>query len=255
MSDLREQFLERLTRELFHKKGEGLVLKGGAALRALFGEQRLTKDIDLDFTNPRRTADSLHKTVGGAIQAAARGLPVQNLQVSEPGKAEASPRWKINFNDETGQPCHVEVEVSRDAHRAVPGHIKQVRYEPLSAKGIARFWVDTYDETALIATKISALLGREVPRDVYDLDLLMSASKAPSSELITWAVEHADIGNADPVKVLWSHLDGLTWQRFQTELQDALPAAVSHRIDDTEWTAMKLRVGEYVQKLLQTALS
>jgi predicted nucleotidyltransferase component of viral defense system len=251
MSDIREQFLERVTRELFHRKGEGFVLKGGAALRTLFGEQRLTKDIDLDFTNPRRTADSLHKTVNSAIQAAARGLPLQNLRVSEPGKAEASPRWKINFTDDAGQPCHVEVEVSRDARRAVPGRVKQVAYVPLAAKGIARFWVDIYDEPALIATKIAALLGREVPRDVYDLDLLMNASPEPSAELMDWAVQHADINGADPAATLWSHLDGLTWQRFRTELQDALPDAVSPRVDETEWTAMKLRVGDYVQRLLQ----
>lgn len=251
MSDFREQFLERVTRELFHRKGEGFVLKGGAALRTLFGEQRLTKDIDLDFTNPKRSADSLHKTIQRAIQAAARGLPLQNLRVSDPGKTETSPRWKINFQDDAGQLCHVEIEVSRDARRAVPGRVKQVAYVPLAAKGIARFWVDIYDEPALIATKIAALLGREVPRDVYDLDLLMNASPAPPAQLIDWAVEHASLSGADPVATLWSHLDGLTWQRFCAELQASLPATVSRRVDEAEWTAMKLRVGDYVQRLLQ----
>ena len=94
MNNLREQFLERLTRALFHKKGEGFVLKGGGALRALFGAERLTQDIDLDFTNPRRSADSLHHTVRHAIDSAARGLPLRGLAVSEPGKAESSPKWK-----------------------------------------------------------------------------------------------------------------------------------------------------------------
>ena len=250
MNDIREQFLERLTREFFHKKGEGFVLKGGAALRTLFGEQRLTKAIDLDFTNPKRTADSLHKTVHSAIQAAARGLPLRDMQISAPGKADSSPRWKINFADDAGQPCHVEVEVSRDARRAVPGRVKQVLYTPAAAKGIAKFWVDIYDEPALIATKISALLGREVPRDVYDLDLLIG-SATPASELVAWAVEHADLGSADPVATLWAHLDGLTWSRFESELHDTPPSFVAERVDETEWLAMKLRVGEYVQQLLK----
>ena len=63
MSTVREQFMERVIREIFLRTGSGFVLKGGAALRALYGENRLTKDIDLDFTNPKRTAESLHNTI------------------------------------------------------------------------------------------------------------------------------------------------------------------------------------------------
>ena len=59
MSTVREQFMERVIREIFLRKGSGFVLKGGAALRALYGENRLTKDVDLDFTNPKRTADNV----------------------------------------------------------------------------------------------------------------------------------------------------------------------------------------------------
>ncbi|MBU6469645.1 MAG: nucleotidyl transferase AbiEii/AbiGii toxin family protein [Gammaproteobacteria bacterium] len=68
MDNLREQFLERLTREIFHKQGGGFVLKGGGALRALFGEQRLTKDISLDFVHPKRSAESLHHSIAHAIR-------------------------------------------------------------------------------------------------------------------------------------------------------------------------------------------
>lgn len=89
MDNLREQFLERLTREIFHKQGGGFVLKGGGALRALFGEQRLTKDIHLDFVHPKRSAESLHHSIAHAIRGAARGLPLRNLTVSEPGPRSA----------------------------------------------------------------------------------------------------------------------------------------------------------------------
>lgn len=51
MASLREQFIERLVREFFLKRGSGFVLKGGGAIQALYGAQRLTKDVDLDFTN------------------------------------------------------------------------------------------------------------------------------------------------------------------------------------------------------------
>ncbi len=250
MNNLREQFLERLTRALFHKKGEGFVLKGGGALRALFGAERLTQDIDLDFTNPRRSADSLHHTVRHAIDSAARGLPLRGLAVSEPGKAESSPKWKINFTDAAGHRYHVELEVSRDAHRVPPGSVVQQPFVPQAAVGIPRFWVDIYDLPTLIATKISALLGRETARDVYDLDLLMATRKTPSVEQVRWAIERAHLQAQDALAVLRAHLEGLDWRRYQTELRDSLPEETAARIDEQEWNALRRRVGEYVSGLL-----
>lgn len=250
MDDLREQFLERLTAALFRRRGEGFVLKGGGAMRARFGRERLTKDLDLDFTNPKRSADSLHKTVRHAIDHAGRGLPIADLRVHEPGKAEASPRWKVNFRDDAGHPVHVEIEVSRDASRAAPGRVVQHRFQPLARRGGTRFWVDVYDDATLATTKLAALLGRAAPRDVYDLDLLMDAGEAPSAEQVAWAVRRAGIDDGPPVDVLWAQLDGLGWTRYRDELRDALPAEVAERIDADEWEAMKLRVGEYAQALL-----
>lgn len=220
-------------------------------MRALFGSPRFTKDVDLDFVNARRTAESLHRTIRRAIDSAARGLPaVRALNVAEPGKAERSPRWKINLMDAHGQRHHVEVEVSRDPRRAPPGtDVVQQVFIPEAAKGMARFWVDIYAGPTLIATKLAAMLGREVPRDVYDLDLLKASAEPPDAGLVAWAVERSGAGGA-PADTVRAHLDALTWQRFQTELQDALPAAIADRIDEAEWVAMKLRVGEYAELLL-----
>lgn len=253
MATLREQFIERLIRAIFLKKGSGFVLKGGGALQALFGAQRLTKDVDLDFTNPKRTADSLHNSVKRAIAGAARGLPLRDLEVSAPRKGERSPRWKINFRDTSGRSFHVEVEVSRDPGRAVPGAVVQKPFFPETAKGIARFWVDVYDEPALITTKFAALLGREVPRDVYDLDLLIAASPRPTVEQVRWALRRARLDVDAASRTLSDRLDALTWNRFQTELLDALPVNTAARIDAAEWQAMKDRVGAYAAELLSSA--
>ena len=253
MNNLREQFLERLTRALFQKKGEGFVLKGGGAMRALFGTERLTKDIDLDFTHPKRSADSLHHTVRRAIDSAARGLPLRDLTVSEPGKVEVSPKWKINFADASGQRYHVEVEVSRDARRVPPGTVVQHPFVPHAAVGIPRFWVDIYDTPTLIATKLAALLGREAARDVYDLDLLMGASASPTAEQLRWAVKRAQLQSHDAIAVLHAHLEALNWQRYLTELRDALPEETAARIDEREWDALRKRVESYLTKLLQAA--
>lgn len=252
MDNLREQFLERLTRALFQKKGDGLVLKGGGAMRALFGSGRLTKDIDLDFSNPKRSANSLHHILSRAIESAARGLPLHDFAVSEPGKTEASPKWKINFADASGRRFHVEVEVSRDARRVPPGRVVQQPFVPHAAVGIPRFWVDIYDTPTLIATKLAALLGRETARDVYDLDLLMGAAAAPSPEQVRWAVKRARLQTTqNALSVLRAHLDGLNWQRYLTELRDSLPEETATRIDEGEWNALRKRVGDYVAGLLR----
>ncbi len=250
MANLQQQFIERLTREIFRKKNDGFVLKGGGAMRALYGAHRLTKDIDLDFTNPKRTAESLHATIQRAIDHAARGLQLADIKISHPGRAEKTPRWKVNLQDRDGAIAHVEIEVSREQRRAPPGTVVQRPYVPQASRTIGRFWVDTYDEQTLIATKLAALLGREVPRDVYDLDLLKDAAEPPNAELVDWAIGRANLHGADPVTVLRAHLDVLTWARFRDELLDALPGEARDRMSEAEWQSMKSRVGAYAQKLL-----
>lgn len=251
MADPREQFLERFTRALFHTPHSGFVLKGGGALRTLFGPERLTKDVDLDFTGVKRSANSLHANVRHAIEAAARGLALRDLTVSVPGKDEMSPRFKVNFVTADGASHHVEIEVSRDPGRVPPGSVIQKPYTPHAAAGIARFWVDIYDEPTLAATKLAALLGRETPRDVYDLDLLRNVAGSVPPKLVAWAAERAHLAGQNPVTVLWAHLDALSYARYEAELAPALSLEVSRRIDETEWTAMKLRVGEYAEVLLR----
>ncbi|MGA9855687.1 MAG: nucleotidyl transferase AbiEii/AbiGii toxin family protein [Gammaproteobacteria bacterium] len=250
MANAREQFLERFARALFHTPHSGFVLKGGTALRALFGPERMTNDIDLDFTGAKRSADSLFTSVHRAIEAAARGLGLRDLTVSEPGKAEMSPRFKVNFTTADGRSQHVEIEVSRDPKRAPPGKVVQKAFVPEAAPGIARFWVDMYDESTLAATKLSALLGRETPRDVYDLDLLKDKSGTMDRNLVEWAVGRAQIKGDDPVRVLWAHLDALSFGRCESELLPSLTPDMAGRLDETEWTSMKLRVGEYAERVL-----
>jgi predicted nucleotidyltransferase component of viral defense system len=254
MATLREQFIERLIREIFLKQGSGYVLKGGGAMLALFGEQRLTKDVDLDFTEPKRSADSLQKTMRRAIDVAARGLPVTNLRVAVPGKSELTPRWKVNFEDRQGTPFHVEIEVSRDARRAAPGAVVQLRYVPPASGGMAPFWVDIYDRPTLVTSKLAALLGRGAARDVYDLDLLLPEA-TPTTAQVRWAIERANLRGQDPLEVLADRMDALSWERYLTDLRDALPEHLAERIDKAEWTAMKARVRTNAESLLANAVA
>lgn len=252
MADSKGEFFARFLKELFQRRGEGFVLKGGAAMRALFGENRLTKDIDLDFTHPRRSAESLHNTIGRALKAAGRTPGLSDFRVSYPSKVEHTPRWKVNFEDADGRRQHVEVEVSLDAVRAVPGVPVQVRYATGALRHIAPFWVDVYDRPALIASKLAALLGRAVPapRDVYDLDLLCAAEESVDNDLVEWALERAGVERVDAVALLRDRLDALGWDQYVSQLADALPESESVRIDRNEWSAMKTRVAERLEAFL-----
>ena len=253
MADIKQQFFERFLRELFQRRGEGFVLKGGAAMQALFEPHRLTKDIDLDFANPKRSADSLHNSIARALQVAARVTRVNDYSVKTPGRAEQSPRWKINFTDRLGQRHHLEVEVSRAQERATPSAPIQVRYAPRAAVGMAPFWVDLYDKPALIASKLTALLGRKVPapRDIYDLEKLCADAGPVDDELIQWALHRAGVGDVDPLVLLRDRLNELGWAAFQSQLLDALPSDEAERMNEAEWQAMKDRVSAYLEGLLQ----
>jgi predicted nucleotidyltransferase component of viral defense system len=243
--------MERLIREIFLRKGSGFVLKGGSALRALYGEHRLTKDIDLDFTNPKRTAQSLQNTISKSIERAALGLRLTDLSVSRPGISEQSPKWKVNFKDEHGDSYHVEIEVSRDKKREVPGNVIQAQYVASAAPGIAKFWVDVYDGPALVASKLAAVLGRGLPRDVYDLHTLKDIVDPPDQHQIRWAIQRAGLGDEKPVNVLHDRLAAVSWERFQSELQGSLSVENAERIDESEWSAIVETVADYASDLLQ----
>ncbi len=253
MTDIKQKFFERFLRELFHRRGEGFVLKGGAAMQARFDPHRMTKDVDLDFTNPKRTADSLHNSIERAIASAARSTAVHDLQLTRPGKGELTPRWKINFTDDSGERHHLEVEVSRAAARAAPTIPVQLRYTPRAAIGTSPFWVDTYDTPALIATKLAALLGRAVPapRDVFDLDKLCASAAPLDAELVDWALARANVDAEGALTLAHDRLGAMGWAQFQSELLDALPVGEAERMNADEWSAMKHRVADYLAQVLR----
>lgn len=127
-----------------------LCAQGGMAMMALFGPARLTRDVDLDFPELRkRTADSLHNQVMRALKAALRGSGVQDARISEPGKAEVSPKWKVSGRTAHGEPFHMKVEVSR--RPPPPGKVRQATVSGVSAFGLGAYYVDLYDEVQSIA--------------------------------------------------------------------------------------------------------
>jgi hypothetical protein len=222
------------------------VLKGGMAMRALFGPTRLTRDVDLDFPELRsRTADSLHNQVMRALKAALRGGGVQDAKISEPGKAEVLPKWKVSGRTAHGQPFHMKVEVSRRPPR--PGEVRQATVSGVSAFGLGTYYVDLYDEKTLVAMKLAALLGRTAARDVTDLNLLLP-NHQPSGALIEWALAHAQVEPSDASRLVGEKLEAMGYDFFKTEMP--ADSELLGRIAEAEWQATRARVRSKLGDLL-----
>lgn len=245
MSDLLQRVQARFLRELFRAGKSGFVLKGGMAVSTLFATSRLTRDVDLDFPAAKRTADSLHNQITRALQQALRGSGVVDVQISTPGKAELSPKWKVRGSGTSGEPFVMKVEVSR--RPPPPGHVRQAVISGAAAYGLGPFYVDLYDERTLVAMKLAALLDRTATRDVYDLDLLLP-SHIPGPTLIDWALEYAQVQPAEASQRVQQKLASLDWNLFRTQM--LIDPALLEHYDEARWLDTKNRVQRALIEML-----
>jgi len=250
-SDLLQRVEARFLRELFRASKGGFVLKGGMALAALFGNSRLTRDIDLDFPPlSERTAESLHNQIRRALDLALRGSGVVDCKIHVPGKGEISPKWKVSGRSSEGAPFNLKVEVSR--RPPPPGRVRQVALPGVAAFGFATFYVDLYEEPVLAAMKLAALLSpdRCAPRDVYDLDLLLPAH-LPGFALLNWALKVARIAPPEASQALQNKLEAMPWSLFETQILPSIDPLIAARYNAESWAAMKTRVAGPLSELLE----
>lgn len=248
MSELLQRVQARFLRELFRAAKGGFVLKGGMAVSTLYTQSRLTRDVDLDFPGPaHRTAESLHNQVARALQQALRGTGIADVQISAPGKAELSPKWKVRGRGPTGEPFALKVEVSR--REPPPGRVRQAVVSGAAAYGLGTFYVDLYDESTLSAMKLAALLSRTATRDVYDLDLLLPAHP-PGPSLIHWALDHAGVTPMEASQRVQQKLELMDWDLFRTQM--LIDPALFARFDEASWKEMKSRVQHALTELLDS---
>ena len=238
MPDLLQRVQARFLCELFRATKGGFVLKGGVAVATLYAQSRLTRDVDLDFPPPSlRTAESLHHQVRRALQHALRGSGIVDAEISSPGKAELSPRWKVGGRGPSGEPFSMKVEVSR--RPPPPGRVRQVAVSGVAAYGLGTFYIDLYDEGTLAAMKLAALLERTAVRDVHDLDLLLPAHP-PDPSLIAWALEHAGLAPEDALRRIRHQLASMDGNLFRSQM--LIDPAILERFEEATWEGMKGRV-------------
>jgi len=246
--------LERLQRRfldaLFRKISPGeIVLKGGLALRAVYGQHRRTTDIDLD-QDPRRSLGHLQKIIRHAIQSAIRGSEFSTLEVSEPKQTQTVARWKLSGQLADGSPLHMTIEVSRrnaiNKDELYTIHLRDTALPGIGTPGK----IDTYSVTVLARHKVLALLNpnRHAPRDIYDLLLLLDNVEVKNP-----------LRNLKPEQLhelrqdLWEKIESFHWPEFQDQVVTLLDDTEASQYSQEVFEQMQLRVGEGIEDWLQQA--
>ena len=227
-----------------------LYLKGGMAMRALFGSLRLTKDIDFE-RDPSLSNDSLRKALPKALRAAALTSTLQAPSVSITKDTRTTIRASLSATlKETGEPVQFEVEISG---RGLPPAEYLVRLNlipPISYR-MTQFGVSSFNAHAMAASKVAALHSdnRRVPRDIFDLSDLIAQGANPAVLL----------GRADRkwLKAISGRTiertSAIGWDRAREEVLPYLPISVRRALDAAAWEDMCLSVAETVDAWLKEA--
>lgn len=240
-----------LLRELAVHYDSRLFLKGGMAMRALFGSLRLTKDIDFERA-PSLSNASLRKALPNALRTAALIAGLQGPVIFITKDTLTTIRVSLAaYLRETEEPVQYEVEVSGRGLPPVENLVRLTVAPPISYR-MTQFAVGSYDAHAMAAAKVAALHSdnRSVPRNVFDL-----------SDLIAQG--------ADPVPLLRRSDPGwlrsfsgrsiertsvIGWDRANEVVLPYLPVRLRAALTAAEWEDKCLRVAEEADRWIAEAL-
>lgn len=236
LEHLQRRFLDALYRKA--TPGE-IVLKGGLALRAVYGQHRRTTDIDLD-QNPKRSLSHLKKLIRSAINTAIRGTEFASLKITEPKMTQTVARWKLSGHLADGQALHMSIEISR-RHEIDTDNLYRIALRDLALPGIGTPGkVDTYIVSVLARQKTMALLDdkRHAPRDLFDLSLLL---ENPDVKNPLQGIGSDDL--ADMADKVWDATENYSWPEFRDEVVVHLDEAASN-FDENRFIQMQLHVSK-----------
>jgi hypothetical protein len=239
-----------LLRALALRYPDRLYLKGGLAMRALFGSVRLTKDIDFERA-PSLSNDSLTKALPRELAGAALGAGLLEPKASVGKATRTTVRVALAARlPPRSEPVHFEVEISG---RALPPahHLQRAPVTPPAAYRIARFEVTCFDRHAMADAKVAALHAdnRSVPRDIFDLDHLIAQGADPVDLLAVRGRRWLEAVAGRTIE----RTAAISWQRAETELVPYLPAGVRATLDAQAWDATCVRVTTAVDAWLGSA--
>ncbi len=241
------QFIAFLARQGAHR----FILKGGMAMRALYGSTRLTKDVDFDGAESL-SQQSMRAQMPKALLQAARQAGLNGVEVQQTKAGDRSSRWRIAGRTAEEVATIWEVEVSR---RGVPpaDFIETRPFETPIAYRIPNFNVRVYGPAAMAGGKVNALLSlnRSVPRDVYDLHELIRNQADPAPLWISRVAREFLVRKRPEVI---SKIDRIGFPLANSELLPYIAPAVRSSIDEARWDEIRLDVAEHVDRWFAYAI-
>ena len=235
---------------LMRQGADRYILKGGMAMRALYGSARLTKDVEFDCEDSV-SSQSMSTRISKALQQAAREAGLTQVDVERTKAGERASRWRLTGATREGVGVTWEVELSR---RGVPdeAYIETTTIQPPFDYRVAPYVVRVYAETAMAAAKVNALLSdnRSVPRDVYDLYDLARRGASP----VTLWIGHVPRETLDRKKaVVLKKISAIGFKLANAELLPYLARDVRATIDAKRWDDMRVAVAEAVSRWFDEA--
>lgn len=237
-----------MVRELANSTDGRLILKGGMAMRVAVGSMRLTKDVDFDRADGVSTA-SVQSSVKKALQYAAQSAGLRGPEI-DPGKStETTVRMRL-AGMVAGASVRFVVEVS--GRNPVPRECQaRVQVVPPARYGIAPFVVTTYSHAMLAASKVMAVMSANcnVPRDVYDLNDLLTVDPVP---ILAGRIPPAELREIKD-NVL-DKVCAIGFDQARQELLPYIPPDQRDALNQARWDEMTLNVAQALQKWATHAL-
>ena len=240
-----------LLREVVGQYGNRLTLKGGMAMRAVFGSLRLTKGIDFD-RDPSLSLESAKGGLPKTLSRAATNAGIRQAVAEITKLTKTTVRARLAGQSLSGIAVRFEVEVSGRGTLA-EGSRRTATVIPPASYAMAPFVVESYSNDMLAAMKVAAAMSdaRNVPRDIYDLHDLSLAGANPAVLLATQPASVLE----DIRDKVFGKLDLIEYGLAQQELLPYLPIDVRESLDEDRWIEYSLTVGLAVQQWASEALA
>lgn len=148
---------------------DGLLFKGGTALRIVYGSPRFSEDLDFSLINvPEHQYKEFVESRFTEVLAYIEGLGIPTELGSKPGPTKEGYYGEAKFTMYEYPPVALSINVSIREGRATHGEIES----------IANNFVPVYNlyhmaQEELVDEKIDALLDRKKARDFYDVYFMM----------------------------------------------------------------------------------
>jgi len=173
-------YVQHLILWLLYSRSQGLVFKGGKALRLVYGGNRYSEDLDFNGPEDGAALQSLLEEVIVGLEDFGVIAEMRNAWTSDVGYSFDVGFQGTLYDGRDRSKGKVRVDVNRRPEEV------EVRRELVTSEydDVRPFVVTVLTLEHLMAEKVRALLVRAKPRDLYDIWLLLRQGVQPDPMLI-----------------------------------------------------------------------